>query len=85
MTSEREQSGVRQASPATLAALAAENREYESRFGHVFLIAARGRSADDVLHALRQRMRNDPFTELEVAATEQRKITRMRLLDMLER
>ena len=82
-TSEREQSGVRQASGRTLAVLAEENRRYEARFGHVFLIAARGRSADDILHALRRRMSNDPVTELEVAATEQRRITRLRLLEML--
>ena len=82
-TSEREQSGVRTASARTLAALAAENRTYEARFGHVFLIAARGRSADEILHDLRRRMTNDPYTEVEVAAAEQRKITRMRLLEML--
>lgn len=82
-TSEAEQSGVRKASAATLAALAAENRRYEARFGHVFLMAARGRTADDILLALRQRMNNDPVNELEVAALEQRKITRMRLLAML--
>ena len=64
-------------------ALANENRRYEARFGHVFLIAARGRSADDVLHALRQRINNDPAKELEIAAGEQRKITRQRLIAML--
>ena len=68
----------------TLAALTAENRKYEERFGHVFLIAARGRSADEILRALRRRMTNDPVTELEEAAAEQRKITRMRLLEMLD-
>ena len=83
-TSEAEQRGVRKASAATLAALATENRRYEARFGHVFLIAARGRNADDILLALRQRLNNDPVSELEVAALEQRKITRMRLLEMLE-
>lgn len=82
-TSEAEQSGVRQAPKATLAALAAENRRYEAHFGHVFLISARGRSAEDILLALRQRMNNDLVTELGVAAAEQRKITRMRLLAML--
>ena len=83
--SEREQSGVRQASAKTLTALASENRRYEDRFGHVFLIAAIGRGADEILHALRQRMKNDPYTELEVAAAEQRKITRLRVLALLER
>ncbi len=82
--SEREQSGVRKASKVTLATLAAENREYERRFGHVFLIAARGRSADEILHALRQRMSNDAGTELEVAVSEQRKISRMRLIELFQ-
>lgn len=81
--SEREQAGVTRASAAALATLAAENRVYEERFGHVFLIAARGRGADEILHALRTRMKNDPYTELEVAAGEQRKITRMRLLALV--
>lgn len=82
-TSDREQAAVTKASAATLAALATENRRYEERFGHIFLIAAAGRGADEILHALRTRMKNDPFKELEVASTEQRKITRMRLMALL--
>jgi len=82
-SSEREQSKVRQASAETLAALAAENREYERRFGHVFLIAASGRGADEILAAMRERMANDPATELRVAGAEQRKITRLRLERLL--
>jgi allantoicase len=82
--SEREQSAVIQASARTLAALEAENRRYEERFGRVFLIAARDRSAEEILHELRRRMSNDPSAELEAAAAEQRKITRMRLIEMVE-
>ena len=78
-SSEREQSGVRSATAETLAALADENRRYEERFGHVFLISAAGRTADEILAALRARMGNDPATEVEVAAAELRKITRLRL------
>jgi 2-oxo-4-hydroxy-4-carboxy-5-ureidoimidazoline decarboxylase len=82
-TSEREQTHVMQSAGETLAALAAENRGYEGRFGHVFLIAASGRTADEILFALRERMGNDPTTELRVAAAEQRKITRLRLESLL--
>jgi OHCU decarboxylase len=82
-SSEREQSKVRQASAETLAALAAENREYERRFGHVFLIAASGRGAAEILAAMRERMANDSATELRVAGAEQRKITRLRLERLL--
>jgi 2-oxo-4-hydroxy-4-carboxy-5-ureidoimidazoline decarboxylase len=81
--SEREQRRIKQAAGDTLAALAAENRIYEARFGHVFLISASGRSANEMLEALRQRMLNDPATELQVAAGEQRKIARLRLEQLL--
>ena len=77
--SEREQSGVRTADAATLDHLAEENRRYEARFGHVFLIAAAGRGADEILAELRERVENDPVTEAKVAAAEHRKIARLRL------
>jgi OHCU decarboxylase len=76
--SEREQHGVRRARAATFSALAKENRRYEARFGHVFLISATGRSADDMLAALRQRPRNDLLTHIWMAAEEHLKITRLR-------
>jgi 2-oxo-4-hydroxy-4-carboxy--5-ureidoimidazoline (OHCU) decarboxylase len=68
-----------------LAELAAENRRYEARFGHVFLISAAGRTAEDVLATLRRRIDNDAAIELKVAADEQRTITRLRLASMLNR
>jgi OHCU decarboxylase len=83
-SSRREQSRVTGAGDETLGLLAEENRQYEARFGHVFLISAAGRTADDVLVALRQRVNNDPATEVKAAAEEQRKITRLRLERMLD-
>jgi len=82
-TSKREQSRVMRASGKLLSDLANENRRYENRFGHVFLIAASGRSAEEILQSLRQRMKNDPATELEIAAAEQRKIALIRLEQLL--
>src|ERR1700680_2795632 len=58
--SEREQGGIRRASADVLQQLADENRRYEARFGHVFLIAAAGRDSNEILAALRERMHNDP-------------------------
>ncbi|MBA2528720.1 MAG: 2-oxo-4-hydroxy-4-carboxy-5-ureidoimidazoline decarboxylase [Euzebyales bacterium] len=77
--SQGEQAGATGASQGTLDALVEGNLAYERRFGHVFLICATGRSADEMLEALRERLGNDPDTELRVAAEEQRKITRLRL------
>jgi len=78
-TSAREQRSAMQASAATLADLAAENRRYEERFGHVFLIAASGKSGAEILGELRRRMDNDRAAELEEAKRELRKIVRLRL------
>ena len=75
----REQAGAADGAAATLAALAQGNVMYEERFGHVFLISATGKTADEMLGALRGRLSNDPATELRVAAEEQAKITRLRL------
>jgi OHCU decarboxylase len=55
------------------------NVAYEERFGHVFLINATGRSAEEMLEALRERLRGDPETELAETAEQQRQITRVRL------
>jgi allantoicase len=78
-----EQAATRTAEEETLAALAEGNRAYEERFGHVFLIRASGRSADEMLAALRERLANDPDTELHIAAGQQREITALRLDKML--
>ena len=81
--SAQEQAAAQQADPGVSAELAAAQRAYEARFGHIFLICATGLSAPEMLGALRVRMRNDPQTELRVAAEEQRKITRLRLEKLL--
>lgn len=82
-TSEREQSRAMQSSASTLNELAAENRRYEERFGHVFLIHASGRSGDEILAELRRRMKNDPAAELQETKRELRKIARLRLAKVL--
>jgi OHCU decarboxylase len=77
--SSNEQAGVGAAGQAVQAAIASGNVEYEERFGHVFLISAEGRGAEQILANLRARLGNDPDTELRVAADEHRRITRLRL------
>jgi 2-oxo-4-hydroxy-4-carboxy-5-ureidoimidazoline decarboxylase len=77
--SSEEQSGVASADEATLAALREENELYLQRFGYVFLINATGKTAAQVLAALRRRIGNDPLAELAFAAVEQAEITELRL------
>jgi allantoicase len=78
--SQQEQAGARGADAETLAEA---NRLYESRFDHIFIVCATGKSAEEMLGLLRARLDNDPETELRVAAEEQRKITNLRLEKLL--
>jgi 2-oxo-4-hydroxy-4-carboxy-5-ureidoimidazoline decarboxylase len=77
--SEREQSGVSTAPDELLDALAEGNRLYADKFGYIFIVCATGKSADEMLALLRDRLRNDPETEIRIAAEEQAKITELRL------
>jgi OHCU decarboxylase len=74
-----EQTGATRASTSVQAELAAVNREYEERFGHIYIVFASGRSAEELLEIARERLQNSPWAELRVAAEEQRKITRLRM------
>jgi 2-oxo-4-hydroxy-4-carboxy-5-ureidoimidazoline decarboxylase len=78
-----EQGGVAGAGVEALDALLQANREYEARFGHVFIVCASGKSAEEMLALLRERLPNEPEAELEIAAAEQRKITAIRLKKLL--
>jgi OHCU decarboxylase len=77
--SRREQAGLGQAGDDVRAAIELGNRAYEERFGHVFLVSAEGRSAEELLANLEARLGNDPATEVRVAAEEHRRITRLRI------
>jgi len=82
--SRREQSGVTSAPDDTLQALADGNHAYEARFGHVYLVCASGRSADELLAVLQQRLGNDPVTERAVVRRELGLITRIRLVRLVQ-
>jgi 2-oxo-4-hydroxy-4-carboxy-5-ureidoimidazoline decarboxylase len=76
--SRQEQSGA--ADPAAADELIAGNLAYEQRFGQVFLICATGRSATEILAALRARLDNPTEVERQVIRTELREIVRLRLI-----
>jgi 2-oxo-4-hydroxy-4-carboxy-5-ureidoimidazoline decarboxylase len=78
-----EQAGVRGASDDTTRQLATLNRQYERKFGHVFLIFASGKDAGTMLAELQRRITSDPAAELRTAAAEQAKITDLRLRRLL--
>ena len=78
-----EQSGVTNAARETIDKLAEQNRDYEARFGFIFIVCATGKSPAEMLAILRARIDNDRDDELLIAAEEQRKITQLRLEKLL--
>ena len=62
-----------------LTALAEANSDYLDRFGFIFIVCATGKTAEEMLPLLRERLPNDRATELRIAAEEQAKITALRL------
>ncbi|SDC32109.1 2-oxo-4-hydroxy-4-carboxy-5-ureidoimidazoline decarboxylase [Mycolicibacterium neoaurum] len=82
-SSAREQARVADADDSVKATLAQKNREYEQRFGYVYLVCASGRSAEELLDILTDRLANDPDTERRVMRNELAKINRLRLERLL--
>lgn len=78
-----EQSGMTGAGDDVRNGIAAGNRAYEARFGHVFLISAQGRSPQDILVNLQARLQNSASLEVQTAAQEHRRITALRLQALL--
>jgi OHCU decarboxylase len=77
--SAQEQRGVGGASDIVKDKLEALNQEYEQRFGHIFIVCATNKSAQEILEILERRLHNDQRAELQEAAEQQRQITRLRL------
>jgi OHCU decarboxylase len=81
--SAQEQSGMHSAAAQTAARLADLNRVYLQKFGWIFIVCATGKSAQEMLTLLEERLRNNPADELRIAAAEQDKITILRLHKLL--
>jgi 2-oxo-4-hydroxy-4-carboxy-5-ureidoimidazoline decarboxylase len=79
VSSAREQSGISGADGVVLQRLLESNREYESRFGYLFIVCATGKTAEQMLQILRERLTNHPDEEMLIAAAEHAKICDSRL------
>jgi OHCU decarboxylase len=82
--SEDEQSGTRNSGAETMATLAELNREYEQRFGFIFIVYASGKSTEEMLASLRGRLNHGLDEELNLAAAEQAKIAQLRLRKLID-
>jgi OHCU decarboxylase len=83
--SAQEQSSISKTTEDILRLLAELNRQYEAKFGYIFIVCASGKSAEEVLSILTLRLRNSPEQEIQIAAAEQAKITDLRINKLLNR
>jgi len=79
-----EQSGISTATENTLQSLVQGNKDYKNKFGFIFIVCASGKSADEMLTLLLERLPNTRKQELINAAEEQRKITHIRLEKLIK-
>ncbi|KQW46107.1 OHCU decarboxylase [Nocardioides sp. Root1257] len=78
-----EQAGVDPHDADVQRRLAAGNAAYEERFDRIYLVRAAGRSAEEILALLEERLTHDPDTELAVTTEQLREIALLRLEGLL--
>lgn len=81
--SRSEQAGVDTGDLDLADRLRAGNAAYERRFGRIYLVRAKGRSGDELLALLEQRLGNDSSTELDVTRGQLGEIALLRLADLV--
>ncbi|MFN8274935.1 MAG: 2-oxo-4-hydroxy-4-carboxy-5-ureidoimidazoline decarboxylase [Flavobacteriaceae bacterium] len=79
----KEQAGVAVASNQTIEALAKANADYEAKNGFIFIVCATGKSADEMLRLLQDRLQNSTEEEVHIAMGEQHKISIIRFKKLL--
>jgi 2-oxo-4-hydroxy-4-carboxy-5-ureidoimidazoline decarboxylase len=74
-----EQGKVGESVQEVLLELQMMNDLYLKKFRYIFIICATGKTAEEMLQALKQRINNTPDQEIYLAAEEQRKIMHLRI------
>jgi 2-oxo-4-hydroxy-4-carboxy-5-ureidoimidazoline decarboxylase len=78
-----EQSSVAHTTDNILYRLEEGNRLYQEKFGYIFIVCATGKSAEEMLALLTERLPHTPSEEIKIAMEEQNKITHIRLKKLL--
>ncbi len=83
--SRSEQSQMKEADAAILLRMREGHREYEERFGRIFIVCASGKQPAEMLSILEGRLTNNPAQELLESAAQQQQIMQIRLRKWLAR
>lgn len=82
--SREEQRTAQQSRGSVAASMKELNAEYERRFGFVYIVCAQGKTGEELLAVLQERLEHDRETEVRQAAKEQAQIMRLRMKRWLE-
>jgi 2-oxo-4-hydroxy-4-carboxy-5-ureidoimidazoline decarboxylase len=77
--SRSEQNQMSRADDAILQRMQVGHRQYEDRFGRIFIVCASGKQPAEMLSILERRLGNDPVQELQESAAQQQQIMQLRL------
>ncbi|KAA9005500.1 2-oxo-4-hydroxy-4-carboxy-5-ureidoimidazoline decarboxylase [Paenibacillus spiritus] len=80
---EQRGAGLDRLAPEQFAEMSGLNRRYTEKFGFPFILAVRGRTADEILASLRERLPGERETELARAMQEVGRIAGFRLRDLI--
>ncbi|MCO6497213.1 MAG: 2-oxo-4-hydroxy-4-carboxy-5-ureidoimidazoline decarboxylase [Chitinophagaceae bacterium] len=75
----KEQAALLSSDRKVIEQLVTANEEYEENFGYMFISFAMGKSGEQLLAEIADRLDNDPRDEINIAAAELDKITKRRL------
>lgn len=81
-TSEQASAGLDKCTPDEFKRFTELNDAYKRKFTHPFIMAVKGKSRAEILHAFERRIHNDPDTEFRTALNEVHKIALLRLKDL---
>ncbi|RJS62709.1 2-oxo-4-hydroxy-4-carboxy-5-ureidoimidazoline decarboxylase [Priestia filamentosa] len=82
-TNEQKNAGLSQLSEAEYEFLLEMNQEYVHRFSFPFILAVRGKNKDEILQAMKSRLKNSKEQEFNQALTEIYRIVQFRIEDQI--
>jgi len=82
--SRNEQAAVQESDAQSKEAIRLANQRYEQRFHRIFLIRAKGRSPQDILTSLAQRLQLSDAEDIKVSVQQLREITLLRLQEAIQ-
>jgi 2-oxo-4-hydroxy-4-carboxy-5-ureidoimidazoline decarboxylase len=80
---EQASAGLDRLTPHELAALTRMNEHYNAHFGFPFILAVKGRTKEEVIASMRNRLGADAEAEFETALGEIERIAQLRIKDRL--